>query len=82
MFDDVLGEWSFRSVLRLFSSVVAPWLFSCLIIESSSGEHEELSSSRFEWLSRWWSLPELPDELELPPELLLPPLDDCLDFSC
>lgn len=81
----VVGECSvFRSdrFVRPCSELL---LVSLLMSESSSGEHDEESSSKFEWLRRWCS-PELADELllEPPDELFAAELDlePCFDFSC
>jgi len=76
----VLGECSVLRSARL----IRPFseLLPSLITESSSGEHDDESSSRFEWLSKWWS-PELAEELLLePPDELFADLEPCLDFSC
>lgn len=75
----LVGLWSFESeadrLFKLPTSEPTPLLPEPSLIRlSSSGEHELESSSRLEWLSKWCSLPELPEEL-------LPPFDD-LDFSC
>lgn len=81
---ELVGLWSFKSeadrLFKLPTSEPTPLLPEPSLIKlSSSGEHELESSSRLEWLSKWCSLPELPEELFEPPELL--PFDD-LDFSC
>jgi hypothetical protein len=89
-----VGEWSsFLNSLRLLLLAPLPLplpLVSSLISESSSGEHDDESSSRLLWFRRWcWSCEPLPT-----PELLVLPPDDellpllvlilalCLDFSC
>jgi len=73
--------WSFSSFKLPVLLLLLPLSF---IRESSSGEHEDESSSRLEWFRRccWSPLLEL-----LPPDVeLLPPLlfifCCCLDFSC